>query len=267
MTTIAPRTATTAVELTPLVADRWSPRAFDRSPLSDADVTALLEAARWAPSANNYQPWRFLVGRQGAEGADATYKGIYDALAEFNQLWASAAPVLVAAVVEVEHEDGSAREIAPYELGLAVSQLTVEAAARGRLDGELRDGQPELVRRDLAGRAVLVLDLDDRGDQDRSRGGPQLVELGEGVQQAGVGGVDAVGRDATDEEAPGLVVVRARRPAGSLEQRGHVGVLERGAVERPRRPAVGEQRVQLDGGRGGAGGKGGAGHRDSSAGC
>ena len=131
MTTIAPRTATTAVELTPLVADRWSPRAFDRSPLSDADVTALLEAARWAPSANNYQPWRFLVGRHGVDGADATYKGIYDALAEFNQLWASAAPVLVAAVVEVEHEDGSAREIAPYELGLAVSQLTVEAAARG----------------------------------------------------------------------------------------------------------------------------------------
>ena len=131
MTTIAPRTASTAVELTPLVADRWSPRAFDRSPLSDADVTALLEAARWAPSANNYQPWRFLVGRQGVDGADATYKGIYDALAEFNQLWASAAPVLVAAVVEVEHEDGSAREIAPYELGLAVSQLTVEAAARG----------------------------------------------------------------------------------------------------------------------------------------
>jgi len=129
--TTAPRTATTSVELTPLVADRWSPRAFDRRPLADAEVTALLEAARWAPSANNYQPWRFLVGRQGVDGADATYKGIYDALAEFNQLWASAAPLLIAAVVEVEHEDGSAREIAPYELGLAVSQLTVEAAARG----------------------------------------------------------------------------------------------------------------------------------------
>ena len=130
-TVVAPRTASTEVDLHPLLADRWSPRAFDRTPLEDSDVTALLEAARWAPSANNYQPWRFLLGRQGTEGADSTYKGIYDALAEFNQLWASAAPVLVAAVVEVEHEDGSAREIAPYELGLAVSQLTVEAAARG----------------------------------------------------------------------------------------------------------------------------------------
>jgi len=133
MTTAAlsPRSATTAVELHPLLADRWSPRAFDRAPLEDADVTALLEAARWAPSANNYQPWRFLVGRTTAEGADATYTGLLDSLAEFNLLWASAAPVLVAAVVEVEHEDGSPREIAPYELGLAVSQLTVEAAARG----------------------------------------------------------------------------------------------------------------------------------------
>jgi len=130
-TALAPRTATTAVELHPLLADRWSPRAFDRTPLQDDDVTALLEAARWAPSANNYQPWRFLVGRTTAEGADATYTGLLESLAEFNLLWASAAPVLVAAVVEVEHEDGSAREIAPYELGLAVSQLTVEAAARG----------------------------------------------------------------------------------------------------------------------------------------
>jgi len=133
MTTAAlsPRTATTAVELHPLLADRWSPRAFDRAPLEDADVTALLEAARWAPSANNYQPWRFLVGRTSAEGVDSTYTGLLDSLAEFNLLWASAAPVLIAAVVEVEHEDGSPREIAPYELGLAVSQLTVEAAARG----------------------------------------------------------------------------------------------------------------------------------------
>jgi len=130
-TALAPRTATTAVELHPLLADRWSPRAFDRTPLEDADVTALLEAARWAPSANNYQPWRFLVGRVSTDGVDATYAGLLDSLAEFNQLWASAAPVLIAAAVEVEHEDGSPREIAPYELGLAVSQLTVEAAARG----------------------------------------------------------------------------------------------------------------------------------------
>jgi nitroreductase len=125
------RTATTAATLHPLLAERWSPRAFDSTSISADDVVALLEAARWAPSANNYQPWRFLVGATTTDGADATHKGLFDSLAEFNQVWASAAPVLVAALTEVEHEDGSAREIAPYELGLAVSQLTVEAAARG----------------------------------------------------------------------------------------------------------------------------------------
>ena len=71
------------------------------------------------------------MGRTTADGADATYKGLYDSLQEFNQVWASEAPLLVAALTEVEHEDGSVREIAPFELGLAVSQLTVEAASRG----------------------------------------------------------------------------------------------------------------------------------------
>lgn len=125
------RTATTSVPLTTLLAERWSPRAFDGTAVASDDLAALLEAARWAPSANNYQPWRFVVGQTTTDGADATHKGIFDALAEFNQVWASAAPVLVAAITEVEHEDGSVREIAPYELGLAVSQLTIEAAARG----------------------------------------------------------------------------------------------------------------------------------------
>ena len=167
-TALAPRTATTAVELHPLLADRWSPRAFDRTPLADDDVTALLEAARWAPSANNYQPWRFLVGRVSTDGVDATYAGLLDSLAEFNQLWASAAPVLIAAAVEVEHEDGSAREIAPYELGLAVSQLTVEAAARGLHVHQMGGFDAERLAETFAVppqyRAVVVLAVGRLGD-------------------------------------------------------------------------------------------------------
>jgi len=167
-TALAPRTATTAVELHPLLADRWSPRAFDRTPLEDADVTALLEAARWAPSANNYQPWRFLVGRVSTDGVDTTYAGLLDSLAEFNQLWASAAPVLIAAAVEVEHEDGSAREIAPYELGLAVSQLTVEAAARGLHVHQMGGFDAERLAETFAVppqyRAVVVLAVGRLGD-------------------------------------------------------------------------------------------------------
>lgn len=60
------KTASTAAPLHPLLAERWSPRGLDRTHrLDDAALTALLEAARWAPSAGNSQPWRFLVARRG----------------------------------------------------------------------------------------------------------------------------------------------------------------------------------------------------------
>ncbi|MDQ1617936.1 MAG: hypothetical protein QOE19_505, partial [Actinomycetota bacterium] len=60
------KTAATSAPLHPLLAERWSPRAFDtNATVTDAQMTALLEAARWSPSANNSQPWRFLVARRG----------------------------------------------------------------------------------------------------------------------------------------------------------------------------------------------------------
>src|SRR5436190_1249304 len=60
------KTASTAVSVHPLLAERWSPRGFDRAhEIGDEALAALLEAARWAPSAGNSQPWRFLVTRRG----------------------------------------------------------------------------------------------------------------------------------------------------------------------------------------------------------
>jgi nitroreductase len=131
MTILDDRTATTAVPLHPILAGRWSTRAFDGSPLDDAEVTALLEAARWAPSAMNAQPWRFVVGRRDAFAVDATWQAIHDTLVEGNRLWADRAPLLVLAVARTTDADGSARAVAPYELGLAVSQLSTQAHADG----------------------------------------------------------------------------------------------------------------------------------------
>ena len=75
----------TAVEIHPLIAERWSPRSFDdTAPISDGDILAMLEAARWAPSANNSQPWRFAVVRR----EDADFADVIDALAGFNKEWA-----------------------------------------------------------------------------------------------------------------------------------------------------------------------------------
>ena len=131
MTVLDERTALTTVPLHPVLAERWSTRAFDASSVDDDQVVALLEAARWAPSAMNAQPWRFLVGRRGELGPDRTWQVLHDSLAEGNRLWADRAPLLIAALARTTDPDGRPRPVAPYELGLAVAQLSMQAHADG----------------------------------------------------------------------------------------------------------------------------------------
>lgn len=122
------RTSETSVPLVDLLDERWSPRSFDpTATVSDEQVTALLEAARWAPSALNLQPRRFIVGRRGT----ATFDTILANLMGFNTLWAGNAAALVVAIAETESEEGDTRAGAQYDLGLAVSALTVQAHAEG----------------------------------------------------------------------------------------------------------------------------------------
>lgn len=123
-----PHTATTTAAVHPLLADRWSPRSFDAAhTLGDGELVSLLEAARWAPSAYNAQPWRFLVGRRG----DTTYLRILDALIPFNQEWAHASSLLVAAVAQERVEDGVPQPGPAYDTGLATAQLALQAHALG----------------------------------------------------------------------------------------------------------------------------------------
>ena len=75
----------------PLFLERWSPRAFDGSEVPDADLAAMFEAARWAPSAFNSQPWRFLYAKRG----DTNWETFLSLLVPFNQSWAKTASVLV----------------------------------------------------------------------------------------------------------------------------------------------------------------------------
>lgn len=75
----------------PLFLERWSPRAFDGSEIPQQDLMSLFEAARWAPSAFNSQPWRFLYARRG----EADWERFLDLLIPFNRSWAQSASVLV----------------------------------------------------------------------------------------------------------------------------------------------------------------------------
>ena len=75
----------------PLFTRRWSPRAFSGEAISEAALFSLFEAARWAPSSYNSQPWRFIYGRAGTPG----WQPIFESLGEFNRGWAQRASALV----------------------------------------------------------------------------------------------------------------------------------------------------------------------------
>jgi len=114
--------------LHPLLAGRWSTRAFDRTyRLGDGEAVRLLEAVRWAPSAGNSQPWRVGVARRGTPEFDA----LMSALAPGNAIWAGAASALVLVAAEHVAADGAARQWADYDAGQAVAHLSLQAEAEG----------------------------------------------------------------------------------------------------------------------------------------
>ena len=122
------KTASTTVPVHPLLAERWSPRGFDRAhELGEETLTALLEAARWAPSAQNSQPWRFLVTRRGEQA----HGRLLATLAPGNQAWAGAASALVLVAARTATDDGDPQPWALYDTGQAVATLVTQAQADG----------------------------------------------------------------------------------------------------------------------------------------
>ena len=112
----------------PVFHERWSARSFAADPVSIADLHRIFEAARWSASAYNEQPWRFVVGRTD----DATHRAIAISLMGFNQEWAARAPVLILAVAHTRFShNGTDNNYALYDLGAAVTQLTLQAAVLG----------------------------------------------------------------------------------------------------------------------------------------
>jgi len=120
--------ADTSVEIHDLIAERRSPRSLDESAvISNDDLVAMLEAARWAPSANNLQPWQLIAGKRG----DENFAALLDCLVPFNQSWSKRAAAFVAIAGVPTQEDGKAIPTFMYDCGLAAAQLTIEAHHRG----------------------------------------------------------------------------------------------------------------------------------------
>ena len=109
-----------------LITDRWSPRAFDDRAVEYDKIQLLFEAAKWAPSSRNSQPWRFIFATK--EMSD--YKVFIDLMSEVNQQWASTAPLLVMPLAQViSTYKNRPNRLAFFEAGMAVGNLLAQATA------------------------------------------------------------------------------------------------------------------------------------------
>jgi nitroreductase len=123
--------APTDVPLSDLVRNRWSPRAFADKPITPEILRSLFEAARWAPSSSNEQPWAYIAARKENP---ADFAKTLSVLVEFNAGWAKNAPVVALSVAHLKALRGDApNHLALHDVGSASAQLTFEANSRGLL--------------------------------------------------------------------------------------------------------------------------------------
>ena len=121
--------ASTDYPIHKFLAERWSPYAFEEHPVSEADLCSLFEAARWAASSYNEQPWNYIVATK--ENSDH-FQQLLSCLVEANQIWAKNAPVLALGIVSLKFAlNNKDNRAAIHDLGLATGNLSVEATARG----------------------------------------------------------------------------------------------------------------------------------------
>ncbi|MHC5066835.1 MAG: nitroreductase family protein [Planctomycetota bacterium] len=123
------KTADSRFPLHPLLAERWSPLAFDSKPVEAEHLGSLLEAARWAPSCFNEQPWSFLVGTSSDSEGHAR---LLSCIVEANARWAEKAPVLMLSVASSTFaRNGKPNRHAQHDLGLAVENMVIQAQSMG----------------------------------------------------------------------------------------------------------------------------------------
>jgi nitroreductase len=128
-----------------LIRARWSPRAFADKPVPPEALRSLFEAARWAPSSNNEQPWAYIVATREDK---QNFEKMLSVLVEFNTNWAKNAPVLALAIAELAFAKNNApNRNAQYDTGAATALLSVEATSRGLAVHQMAGFDPDKARR------------------------------------------------------------------------------------------------------------------------
>jgi nitroreductase len=137
--------APTEVPVHEIVRERWSPRAFSERAVAPDTLRSLFEAARWAPSSSNLQPWAYIVGTKDDK---EDFEKVLSTLVEFNQGWAKNAPVLALSIAQVKNpKDGASNRWAFHDVGSASAQLTTEAHSRGLYVHQMAGLDPEKARK------------------------------------------------------------------------------------------------------------------------
>lgn len=135
--------AETSQPLIDIIRNRWSPRAFtDQVPAKNI-LVSLFEAARWAASCNNAQPWRFIVATKDNR---AEYDRLLDCFNDRNQSWAITAPVIMITCADKNLPNGNPSDYGYYDLGAAIAQLTAQASSHGLVVHQAQGILPEKVR-------------------------------------------------------------------------------------------------------------------------
>jgi nitroreductase len=110
-----------------MIISRWSPRAMNAETITDEELYSLFEAARWAPSSYNNQPWRFFYAKRDQDGWDE----LFSLLVPFNQSWAMNAAVLLVVVSKTTFDDGSPSLTHSFDTGAAWQNLALQGSANG----------------------------------------------------------------------------------------------------------------------------------------
>ena len=179
-----------------LIRTRWSPRSFSDRPVSNEDLKTMLEAARWAASSNNEQPWRFVIAKKSDGEA---YQRILNLLVPSNQQWARTAPVLmIMAAKRTFSHNGKPNAYGFHDTGAARSHLFLQANALG------------MHAHGMAG-----------FDRERARevlGIPEDYEVGPAVA---VGYRDSPDKLTNEQQREWELAKRVRKPLNELVFRGH----------------------------------------------
>lgn len=141
------KSATTAVPIHDIIAKRWSCRAFDAAkPINREQISALVEAARWAPSCFGDEPWRFIIWDKNSDST--SWHMAFDCMVEWNQNWVKNAPLLLLVTASnTFQKNGKPNAWGQYDSGAAAENLCLQAVAMGLMAHQMGGFDADRVRK------------------------------------------------------------------------------------------------------------------------